>query len=150
MEMFPFVKFVPKFTHGGYSRLLSTSCGGGGEFTHAGCPCCTPNLGVSLKAHVCPRGPHRPRTSQTKNSISRNLVTKCETSDVQIASKSISLLLRVFCLALYLPASPARSPSERGTHCLQPSDVTFSKRTLQRACAGLSPNPANTEARGCD
>lgn len=93
-------------THGGYWRLLSTSYRE--EFTNAGCPCCTPNLGVSLKAHVCPHGTHRPRTSQTKNSTSRNLVTKCETSNVQIASKSISLLLPIFCLDLHFPAAPAR------------------------------------------
>lgn len=75
-----------------------------------------------IRAHVALQ------TSQIMNSIFKDLVTKCESGNVQITHVSFSVQLPLLCLALYLPASPAKSPSERGTHCLQSSDVTFSKR----------------------
>lgn len=122
--MFPFVK-VPDL----HREMVELQC-----LMQGGARSCRISLLFPV-TEVCvagntyvPTWPYCLQTSQIKNSIFKDLVTKCESGNVQIAHISFSVQLPLLCLALYLPASPTKSPSERGTRCLQSSDVTFSKR----------------------
>lgn len=96
-----------------------------------------------------PHGSYCLQTSQIKNSIFKDLVTKCESGNVQITHVSFSVQLP-FSAWLCISRHPLQSPHQKEELIVYSLQMLPSVKDTSKGTCGTLPSQANTEAHGYD